>query len=118
MRPRDTLTPQQERELEALDRALLGEPVELELRELEELVHDIRATAPEMSPAFAARLEHELSEGFPTPREQPSRLRAPRRRWLALPAAGALAAALVALVVVLGSDGNDSPGRFGNDTAS
>jgi hypothetical protein len=103
MRPRDPLTPEQERDLEAIDRALAGEPVQYELRELEELVLDIRATAPQMSPAFAARLEHEVSEGFPTPREQPARARAARRRWLLLPALGSLAAVVVALVVVLGN---------------
>ena len=117
MRPRDTLTPEQERELEALDRALLGEPVELELRELEALVNDIRATAPEMSPAFAARLDDEVSEGFPAPRERPARVRRVRRPWILLPALGSLAAVLVALVVVLGSDGNDSLSTFAeNDT--
>lgn len=105
MRPRDTLTPDQERELEAIDRALAGGPVEYELRALEELVDDIRATAPEMSPGFAARLEHEVGEGFPTPREQPSPVRRPGRRWLLLPAGGALAAALAALVVVLAANG-------------
>lgn len=104
MRPRDTLTPEQTHDLEAIDRALAGEPVEFELRELEELVLDIRATAPEMSPAFAAQLEHDVSEGFPTPREAPARMRRPGRRWLLLPAVGSLAAVLVAVVVVLGSD--------------
>ncbi|CAN5236792.1 hypothetical protein BH20ACT16_BH20ACT16_02850 [soil metagenome] len=109
MRPRDTLTPEQQQELEAIDRALAGEPVELELRELEELVLDIRTTAPEMTPAFAARLEHEVSEGFPAPREQPAALtRRPGRRWLLLPALGSLAAVLVALIVVFGS--SDDPG--------
>jgi len=103
MRPRDALTPEQERDLEALDRALSGEPVEFELRELEELVLDIRATAPEMTPAFAARLEHDVSEGFPTPREQPALVHRPGRRWLLLPAVGSVATVLVALVVVLGS---------------
>lgn len=107
MRPRDTLTPEQEQELEAIDRALAGEPVEFELRELEELVLDIRATAPEMTPAFAARLEHEVSEGFPTPREPPALVRRPGRRWLLLPAVGSLTAVLVALVVVFGSGGGD-----------
>ena len=108
MRLRDTLTPEQERELEALDRALAGQPVEFELRDLEQLVHDVRATAPAMSPGFAARLEHEVAEGFPTPREQPARLRAPARRWTLLPALGSLAAVLVALVVVFGGGGDDS----------
>lgn len=118
MRPRDTLTPEQRRDLEAIDRALAGEPVEYELRELEELVGDIRATGPEMSPAFAARLEHEVSEGFPTPREQPSPVRRPGRRWLLLPAGGALAAVLAALVVVLaGNDGSDEINSFSGETA-
>jgi len=108
MRQRDPLTPEQERELDALDRALAGEAVQPHLRELEELVHDIRATAPEMSPGFAARLEHEVSDGFPTPREQPPRLHRPGRRWLLLPAAGSLAAVAVALVVVLGGGRDDS----------
>jgi hypothetical protein len=45
MRHRESLTPEQERDLEALDRALAGEPVEFELRELEELVRDVRLAA-------------------------------------------------------------------------
>jgi hypothetical protein len=108
MRRRDPLTLEQERDLEAIDRALAGEPVERDLRELEELVRDVRATAPAMSPAFAARLEHELSEGFPTPRERPphGRGRGPVRLWVLLPAAGSLAAVLVALVVVFGGGGD------------
>ena len=118
MRPRDTLTPEQRRDLEAIDRALAGEPVEYELRELEELVSDIRATAPEMTPGFAARLEHEVSDGFPTPREQPSPIRRPGRRWLLLPAGGALAAMLVALVIVLGGgDGDREITSFSGETA-
>jgi hypothetical protein len=109
MRHRDPLTPEQERELEAIDRALAGEPVQRDLRELEELVRDIRATAPEMTPAFAARLEHEVSDGFPTPRERSplGRGRGPIRRWVLLPAAGSLAAVLVALLVVLGGGGDN-----------
>ena len=118
MRPRDSLTPEQEAELEALDRALAGEPVQYELRELEELVLDVRATAPAMSPAFAARLEHEVSEGFPTPREQPAALRRPGRRWLLLPALGSLAAVLVALVVVLGGGGSDEPTLVGREDSA
>ncbi|HEV2060377.1 MAG TPA: hypothetical protein VGR11_13560, partial [Solirubrobacteraceae bacterium] len=103
MRQRDRLTDEQRQELDALDRALAGEPVGGELRDLEALVRDVRATAPEMSPAFAARLEHELQEGFPMPQERaPLRERRPwtgwtRRRRVLLPAAGSLAAVLVAL---------------------
>ena len=107
MRHRDPLTDEQRVELDALDRALAGDPVPSELRELEELVRDVRATAPEMPPAFAARLEHEVQEGFPTSQERPP-VRVRRawtsRRWMLLPAAGSLVAVLAALVVVFGSD--------------
>src|SRR5438105_14662762 len=105
MRQRDPLSLDEERELDALERALAGDVVDSDLRELEELVHDIRATAPEMTPGFAGRLEHRVAEGFPQARESPI-LRSPRR-WLLLPAAGSFAAVLVALVVVLGQ-GHDS----------
>ncbi|HEV7804537.1 MAG TPA: DUF4349 domain-containing protein [Solirubrobacteraceae bacterium] len=109
MRQRDPLSLDEARELDALERALAGDPVDADLRELEDLVHDIRATAPQMTPGFAARLEHELAEGLPQPREAPPARRAPRR-WLLLPAAGSLAAAAVAVVVVLGQQ--DSPDRI------
>jgi hypothetical protein len=115
MRHRESLTPEQERELEALDRALAGEPVEFELRELEELVRDVRATGPEMTPAFAARLEQEVADGFPSSQERPpTSVRRPwaGRRWVLLPAAGSLAAVLVALVVVLGGGSSSSPSQL------
>jgi hypothetical protein len=54
MRQRDPLTLEEERELDALERALAGDPVDYDLRHLDDLVCDIRASAPEMSPAFAA----------------------------------------------------------------
>ena len=123
MRHRESLTPEQERDLDALDRALAGEPVELELRELEELVRDVRATGPEMTPAFAARLEQEVADGFPSSQERPPlSVRRPwaGRRWVLLPAAGSLAAVLVALVVVLGG-GTGSQGLSaggGGDSAA
>ena len=110
MRQRDPLSPEEARELDALERALAGDPVDADLRELEDLVNDIRATAPQMSPGFAASLEHRVAEGFPATDEHP----APRspRRWILFPAAGALCAALVALVVVLGSTrGSEDAGQ-------
>ncbi|HTN23755.1 MAG TPA: DUF4349 domain-containing protein [Solirubrobacteraceae bacterium] len=105
MRRLDPLTPDEARELDALERALAGDPVDPDLRELEQLVHDLRATAPEMTPAFAARLERDVADGFPDAAPRP-KLRRPRR-WV-LPAVGVLAAALIALVVVLGQNGNDA----------
>ncbi|MEA2149293.1 MAG: hypothetical protein QOD69_1123 [Solirubrobacteraceae bacterium] len=112
MRRLDPLTPDEARELDALERALAGEPVDPDLRELEELVGDLRATTPEMTPAFAARLERDVADGFAHgAAQQRPQLRRPRR-WVLLPAAGVIAAALVALVVVLGQkhDENASPG--------
>ncbi len=111
MRRRESLSPEQERDLQALDRALAGDPVDAELRELENLVRDVRSTAPEMTPAFSARLEQQVADGFPaSPGRPPLRGRRPwaTRRWVLLPAAGSLAAVLVALVVVLGA-GSDEP---------
>lgn len=102
MRQRESLSPEEVRELDALDRALAGDPVDADLRELEDLVHDIRATAPEMSPGFAASLEHRVAGGFPATDEHPAR-RGPRR-WVLFPAAGALCAALVGLVIVVGNN--------------
>jgi len=107
MRQRDPLTIEEERELDALERSLAGEPVDADLHELEDLVLDIRATAPEMTPGFAARLEHQVQEGFAVSQEQPA-LRKRRRLLVLLPAAGTLAAALVALVVVLGNRTTDT----------
>lgn len=116
MRQRDPLSPEEERELDALDRALAGEPVDADLRDFEDLVDDIRATAPQMSPGFAASLEHRVSEGFPATDEHP----APRspRRWVLFPAAGALCAALVGVVVVLGANGTgrDSAGTVARES--
>jgi len=103
MRQRDHLNPEELRELDALDRVLAGEPVDADLRELEDLVRDIRANAPQMTPAFAAALEQEVSEGFPM-RAQSSSPR-PRWRWMLVPAAGTLAALAIALVAVI--DPND-----------
>ena len=116
MRQRESLSPEHERELRALERALAGDPVDADLRELAELVEDVRATAPKMTSGFAARLEHQVSEGFPEGNDQPAPRRL-RRRWLLLPAAGSLAAVLVAVVVVFGtgpSDDTDSAGGAGN----
>jgi hypothetical protein len=116
MRRPDPPAPEEARELDALDRALAGEPVDADLRELEELVRDLRASAPEMRPAFAAALERDVAAGFPGSVTRPG-LRRPRR-WVLLPAAGTLAVALVALVVVLGRGGDRSPSSGAGGTAA
>jgi len=107
MRRREQLSPEEARELEAIDVALAGGSVDHDLRELEDLVHEVRATAPEMSPALTARLERLIEHG-PDPATGPVKPRWPRRRWVLVPAAGTVAAAVLALVVVLGNGNGDS----------
>lgn len=99
--PRPELTPEMERELEALDRALADEPAgDPAFADMEQLVAAVRHDAPKMTPQFLARLEQER-EGFGQERGR-WRFALPRLR-LVSPAVGVMAAALVALVVVLGN---------------
>jgi hypothetical protein len=112
MRHREPLSPEAMRELDAIDRALAGEPVPYELRDLEDLVRDVRASAPAMSPELNARLERELEEGYAaTASTGASRRKLPRLGVL-VPALGTLAAVLVALVIVV------SPNEGVDDSAA
>jgi len=115
MRHRDPMSDEQRHELDALDRALSGEPVDPTHRELEDLVREVRATAPEMTPGFAARLQEEVRSGFPTSQERPplrDRRALAGRWWMLLPAAGSLAAVIVALVIVLGAGSSETITTF------
>ena len=79
-------------DLSELERALAGEP-----SQFTELVADVRAERPVMTPAFEARLDARVDAA----REAPA-----RRSWLAWsPLAGLAAAAVVAVIVV--SNQND-----------
>jgi Domain of unknown function (DUF4349) len=81
-------------DLEELERALAGEP-----SPFTDLVADVRAQRPVMTPAFEARLDARVDEARRAPR---------RRSWLAWsPLAGLAAAAVVAVVVVSNNNGND-----------
>ena len=121
MRRREPLSPEDERELDAIDRALCGEPVDHDLREFDDLVNEVRATAPQMSPALTARLERIVEHGPETdPAAAPTKpLRS--RRWVLMPAFGTVTAVVVALVVVLGNannDDNDPRSSGGDETVS
>jgi hypothetical protein len=111
----DILDPEVARDLAELEAALAGEPGAD--RALALLASDLRAEAPRMSSAFAARLDERVEAGFP--RARPERGLTPLRTLLArlragrmhmLPALG-VAATLLIGVVVIGLVGRDGGGR-------
>lgn len=99
----DTLDPEVERELQAIDAALAGEPVAPELAELEALVRVACDDRPRPADAFAERLDERARVGFaaePCRRRPFVALRARLQRRMLLPALGGAATLLVAVVVV------------------
>ncbi|MEK6327629.1 MAG: DUF4349 domain-containing protein [Actinomycetota bacterium] len=59
------LDPQVERELEAIDRAIAGEPVDPDLEVLAELARALREERVGTEPGFAAELDQRVADGFP-----------------------------------------------------
>lgn len=103
MRRNTALDPVVAQELSELDAVLAGErsdPV------LELIAAEARASAEPLPPGLALRLEAAVAEGFPKP------ARASRAGWLArvplAPAAGVLAAAVLALVVTISAIDSDT----------
>jgi hypothetical protein len=94
------LDPEVERELEAIDRALGGEPVDPDLEVLAELARELREERVGAEPGFAARLDQRVADGFP----RPGRLAGLRKRLTAAPPRRILAQAGAAatLLVVVG----------------
>jgi len=92
LRREPDLDPTTVRELESLDAALTGRPVDPRDEDLAELAVALRAERPEPRPEFALDLDLRVREGFGTaagsaPATRPTR-KAPARPWrLALPAA-------------------------------
>lgn len=118
------LDPEVGRELEGLDRALAGEPVEPDLEELATLARDLRGERPEPEAEFAEELDSRAAERFP--RELAgvwaglARLgerlgSVPPRRLLATAGAAAsvivVAGVTVSQVGELGGGGGTPPGR-------
>ena len=91
-------------ELEELDAALAGERPDPEIALI---AAEVRADAPRMTPAFEARRERAVSDGFARPGASQSSRGGGwwRRPWL-VPALSGVAAAAVALAVVLPGDEN------------
>jgi hypothetical protein len=101
-REKTPLEPAVAAELEALEAALAGDAAAP--AQLVTLVDDVRAQAPEMAPAFRARLDARVESGFA---RGASASRVRRRALLpALGVAGCLLAALVAVVLIGGGSGD------------
>jgi hypothetical protein len=114
MRRPDVLDPEVARELDALDAAVAGEAVSPEFEELASLARAVRAERPAVDDGFAERMDERAASGFASARSsRPSRamgwLRTRPSQRLLLPALGAAASVLAALVVVgsLQSGGRD-----------
>jgi hypothetical protein len=107
------LSAEARRDLEALDRALAGDPVDPDLDGVATLARELRAARPQAAARFAAELDDRIAAGFSSAAAQPKWNRI--RDWLAglrpmqvVAPAGALAtAAIVISVAVIRSDGGD-----------
>jgi hypothetical protein len=110
------LSPDVERELEALDDALAGRRVAPDLTELGELALLLREDRPQPTDGFGRSLDNRVERGFPG---RDPRTRASGRRWLTwqgwmAPALGVAATAvLVAVIAVSGPHGGESGGGGG-----
>jgi uncharacterized protein DUF4349 len=116
------LSPDVERELEALDDALAGRRVAPDLTELADLALLLREDRPAPAEPFGRYLDNRVERGFPgrDPRQRTS-----RRRWTAWQAwmgpglAAGLAALFVGVVIALpGGDSDDSGGGSGSSAMS
>jgi hypothetical protein len=102
---RNELNAAEREELDALERIIAREPVGERHLELAALVDSVRAGAPRMDPAFAARLDAEVAERTARRRQRsvtPRLARRPGLRRIAL-ASGGLVAAAVAFTIVISS---------------
>lgn len=104
------------RELDALDRALAGEPVDAEFDAVATLARELRETRPEPDAAFAEELDRRAAGGFPArDGAPPSRfavrvrewLAGVRPMWIAAPAGAVATVVLVASVAVIQSGGGE-----------
>ena len=107
------LDPEVERELEAIDRALAGEPVDPDLEPLAELARALSEERVDTEPGFAADLDQRVADGFPRPGQLAGshRLAELRKKLTAVPPrrilarAGAAATVLVVAGVTISQSG-------------
>jgi hypothetical protein len=110
---KEFLDPDAAAELDAVDAALAGEPVDPRHAELAELALLLAAVRPAVDPEFARDLDARVARRFAPPASGGRRV---RPRWRSLPVlGGGLAAGLAALAVVIiaGGTGPGSTPRFG-----
>jgi hypothetical protein len=104
-------------ELEAVDAALAGRPVDPDHAALAELALLLRDDRPQPTPAWAADLDRRAEAGFPSPPRAPRRSRV----WLrqAMPAiAIILLVTPIALIAALAPNGDDDDGGGAGGGAS
>src|SRR3954468_21634327 len=116
MRRNQKIDPAIAADLDALDAVLAGER---EDPELSLITDEVRASAPRMSPAFAARLDAAAAEGFAGPEPAPRS----RRSWRPPlgPALGVGIAGVFALVIAVGAlndNGNSDSASSGGSAVS
>ena len=110
------LSPDVERELEALDDALAGRRVAPDLTELGELALLLREDRPQPTDGYGRYLDTRVERGFPG---KDPRTRASGRRWFTwqgwmAPALGVAATGLlVAVIAIAGPSGGDESGGGG-----
>src|SRR4051794_40300497 len=114
----DALTPQARRELEAMEAALAGRPVEPELTELGVLALALRDGRPQPRPAFTRDLDARAAAGFPRPRRLGAlRQRFPSSMLLVPGTVLAAVAALAVTVAIVASSGPPGGGSAGSSAA-
>lgn len=98
----DELTPQEQRELEAIDRALSGRSVDPDLEDIAALTNQLHGMRATPTPEFADELDRHAASWLGHKAEKP------RRKWLrvGMPAFAAAAAA-VAVALVVSGDSTD-----------
>ncbi len=119
------LDPEIERELEALEAALAGKPVDPDLSDLAELASDLRGIRPSPRPQFAAELDSAAAAGFGGRRSGrlsgfAGRLGAipPRRALLGAGAAAFAAIVIATTVVSIGGSRTERQAPSGTNTVA
>jgi hypothetical protein len=95
------------RELDALDDALAGRPVEPDLADLAELATLVRDERPVPDPAFASSLDERARRGFP--RAAKRRMRAFSWPKITLPALGVAASLFLVVLIATSIPGGRTP---------